>query len=83
VRGSVLSPGVRVLGGSVVENSILLDDVVIGDGAQIRNAILDKGVIVPPGARIGHDDEFDAAHYTVSEAGVVVLANGQRVVMPD
>jgi len=83
VRGSVLSPGVRVLGGAMVENSILLDDVVIGDGAQVRNAILDKGVNVPPGARIGHDADHDALHYTVSEAGVVVLAKGQQVVMPD
>ena len=80
VRDSVLSPGVRILGGAVVENSILLDDVVVGDGAEVRNAVLDKNVVVPPGVRIGFDAEHDAEHYTVSEAGVVVLAKGQTVV---
>lgn len=83
VEGSVLSPGVRIHGSAVVENSVLLDDVVIGEGAQIRNAVLDKNVVVPPGARIGHDADHDAAHYTVSDAGVVVLAKGAPVVLPD
>jgi ADP-glucose pyrophosphorylase len=36
--------------------------------------------VVPPGVRIGFDAEHDAEHYTVSEAGVVVLAKGQTVV---
>ena len=80
VTGSVLSPGVRVQGSAVVENAVLLDDVVIGEGAQVRNAVLDKNVVVPPGARIGHDAEHDAAHYTVSEHGIVVLAKGAAVV---
>ncbi len=82
VRDSVLSPGVRVAGGALVENSILLDDVVIGEGAKVRHTVLDKNVIVPPGARLGYDADFDAAHYTVSDNGVVVLAKGE-VVQPD
>ncbi len=82
VRGSVLSPGVRVLGGALVEDSVLLDGVVIGDGAEVRKAVLDKNVVVPPGARIGFDAEHDAEHYTVSEGGVVVLSKGQIVVPP-
>jgi glucose-1-phosphate adenylyltransferase len=79
VVDSVLSPGVRVEGGAVVENSILLDDVVVGPGANIRHAVLDKNIIVPQGATIGHDAEHDAANYTVSANGVVVLAKGAAV----
>jgi glucose-1-phosphate adenylyltransferase len=79
VRDSVLSPGVRVAGGALVENSILLDDVVIGEGAKVRHTVLDKNVIVPPGARLGYDADYDAAHYTVSDNGVVVLAKGEVV----
>ncbi len=82
VRDSVLSPGARVEGGAVVESAVLLDDVVIGEGAQVRHAVLDKNVVVPPGARIGHDAEHDAEHYTVSRAGVVVLAKGAAVDVP-
>jgi glucose-1-phosphate adenylyltransferase len=79
VRDSVLSPGVRVEGGAKVSNSILLDGVVVGEGAQVRHAVLDKNVVVPHGARIGYDDEFDRANYTVSDNGVVVIAKGGRV----
>jgi glucose-1-phosphate adenylyltransferase len=79
VRDSVLSPGVRVAGGALVENSVLLDDVVIGEGAQVRGAVLDKKVVVQPGARIGHDPEHDAALYTVSAGGAVVVPKGEVV----
>ncbi len=80
VRESILSPGVRVLGGGRVDHSVLLDDVVVCEGARVRNAVLDKNVVVPPGARIGYDADHDAAHYTVSDNGVVVLAKGQEVI---
>jgi glucose-1-phosphate adenylyltransferase len=83
VRESVLSPGARILGGALVESSILLDDVVIGEGAKVRRAILDKNVVVPPGARVGYDTDHDAANYTVSEAGVVVLAKGTEAFVAD
>ena len=82
VEGSVLSPGVRVQGSAVVERAVLLDDVVVGEGARVRNAVLDKNVVVPPGAQIGHDADHDAAHYTTSAAGVVVLAKGAQVITP-
>ncbi|MDX2380644.1 MAG: glucose-1-phosphate adenylyltransferase [Acidimicrobiia bacterium] len=83
VTDSVLSPGVRVHGSAVVENSVLLDDVTIGEGALVRNAVLDKNAVVPPGARIGHDRAQDAQRYTVSERGVVTLAKGARAVLDD
>jgi glucose-1-phosphate adenylyltransferase len=82
VHGSVLSPGVRVGGRSVVEDSVLLDDVVIGEGAVVRRAVLDKNVVVPPGIQIGTDPGFDAEHYVISDGGIVVLAKNQDVARP-
>jgi len=41
VRGSVISPGVRVEGGAVVEDSVLLHDVVIG-----ARAVVDRKSVV-------------------------------------
>ena len=46
---------------------------------MVRNAVLDKGVVVPDGARIGVDLEWDRAHYTVSDDGIVVLGKNQLV----
>ncbi|MET9479188.1 glucose-1-phosphate adenylyltransferase [Streptomyces sp. SID3212] len=79
VTRSVLSPGVVVSEGAVVQGSVLHDNVRIGRGAVVRNAILDKNVDVPPGATIGVNPERDGALYTVSKNGIIALGKGQVV----
>ncbi|MER6560940.1 glucose-1-phosphate adenylyltransferase [Streptomyces sp. NPDC001027] len=76
VTRSVLSPGVVVDPGAVVQGSILHDNVHIGRGAVVRGAVLDKNVDVPPGATIGVNPERDAELYTVSPGGVIALGKG-------
>ena len=77
---SVLSPGVTVENGAVVQGSVLLDGVRVGAGAVVRRAILDKNVVVPPGAHIGVDLARDRDHYHVSTGGIVVLGKGVTAV---
>ena len=79
VRRSVLSPGVRVEAGALVEGSVVMDDACIGRGAFVRNAILDKNVVVADGARIGHDPDADRARFTVSSNGVTVVGKNHIV----
>ncbi|KPI18479.1 Glucose-1-phosphate adenylyltransferase [Actinobacteria bacterium OK074] len=79
VTRSVLSPGVVVDPGAVVQGSVLHDNVHVGRGAIVRGAVLDKNVEVPPGATIGVNPERDADLYTVSRGGVIALGKGQRV----
>ncbi|WP_329126457.1 glucose-1-phosphate adenylyltransferase [Streptomyces sp. NBC_01465] len=79
VTGSVLSPGVVVEQGAVVQGSVLHHGVRVGRGAVVRNAILDKNVDVPPGATIGVNPERDEELYTVSKNGVIALGKGQPV----
>ncbi|MBM7054545.1 glucose-1-phosphate adenylyltransferase [Streptomyces durocortorensis] len=79
VTGSVLSPGVIVEQGAVVQGSVLHHGVRVGRGAVVRNAILDKNVDVPPGATIGVNPERDHERYTVSRNGVIALGKGQAV----
>jgi glucose-1-phosphate adenylyltransferase len=78
VRGSVVSPGVRVERDARVEDCVLMDGVHIGEGATVRRAILDKNAIVPPGVQIGVDLDRDREKYHVSEGGVTVLGKGAR-----
>ncbi|MFI9583830.1 glucose-1-phosphate adenylyltransferase [Streptomyces sp. NPDC052236] len=79
VTRSVLSPGVVVEAGAVVQGSVLHDNVRIGRGAVVRGSILDKNVDVPAGATIGVNPGRDRELYTVSENGVIALGKGQRV----
>ncbi|WP_073223699.1 MULTISPECIES: sugar phosphate nucleotidyltransferase [unclassified Streptomyces] len=79
ITGSVLSPGVIVEQGAVVQGSVLHHGVRVGRGAVVRNAILDKNVDVPPGATIGVNPERDRQLYTVSHNGVIALGKGRAV----
>lgn len=80
VVGSVLSPGVQVLSGATVDQSVIFERAVIGEGATIHRAILDKGVRVAPGATVGVDPVADRARgYTVSASGITVVAKGSVV----
>ncbi|MFW5878645.1 MAG: glucose-1-phosphate adenylyltransferase [Myxococcota bacterium] len=77
VRGSVLSPNVRVNSRALVEGSVLLHGVDVGRDAVVRNAIIDKGVQVPPGYRIGVDADADKERFHVTEKGIVVIPKGE------
>jgi glucose-1-phosphate adenylyltransferase len=79
VRRSVLSPGVLVQDGALVEDSVLMHDVRIGPGAVVRRAIVDKNVVLHPGASLGVDGEADREHFTVSDGGIVVVRKGAEV----
>jgi glucose-1-phosphate adenylyltransferase len=80
VLRSVLSPQVRINSFSHVEDSILLEGVQVGRHAKIRRAIIDKDVQIPAHAEIGYDLEKDRRRgFTVSDAGVVVIAKNDQV----
>jgi len=57
VHRSVLSPGVRVAEGAVVQDSVILRDVVIEAGAVVDRCIIDRGAVVGAGAQVGSGDD--------------------------
>ncbi|MEW6455847.1 MAG: glucose-1-phosphate adenylyltransferase [Acidobacteriota bacterium] len=73
VVNSVLSPNVRINSYSLVEQSVLMNDVNVGRYAKIRKAIIDRETPIPPGTIIGYDLEEDSKRFTVTEKGVVVV----------
>ena len=78
VQHSILFPRVSIGEEAVIHDSILFNNVRVGDGAQLDHCIVDKDVVIPPGERIGFDAELDAARFTVSEKGVVVVPKGYQ-----
>ena len=82
VRRSILSPGVHIGDGAVIDSSVLMAGVWIGKGAQIRRAIIDEGVYIPDGAQIGFDRESDRQRYLVTDTGVVVVSETPNEISP-
>jgi len=80
VRESVLGRRVRVHSYATVEESVIMDDVVLKRGCHVRRAIIDKNVVVAEGERIGFDaDEDRAKGYHVSETGITVVPKAAKV----
>ena len=70
----MLSPGVRVHAGALVEGCVIMDNCDIGRRAKVRRAILDKNVRVPEGAQVGYDPAADRARgWHVTDSGIVVI----------
>ncbi len=74
VERAVLSAQVSVRKGALVQDSVLMDGVVVGEGTQIKNAIVDKQVAIPAGEKIGYDLELDRTRFDVTASGIVIVA---------
>jgi glucose-1-phosphate adenylyltransferase len=79
---SIVSPGVRLDDGCLIESSVLMGNVWVGKGAHIRHAIIEEGVHIPAGFQIGFDMERDRKHYFVTDAGVIVISQTPRQTRP-
>jgi len=82
VKRSILSPGVRIEDGGLIESSVLMPRVWVGKGTRIRHAIIEEGVRIPAGFQIGFDLENDRKHYFVTDAGVVVVSQTPKHTRP-
>jgi glucose-1-phosphate adenylyltransferase len=78
VRRSIIGPRGKVNSYSLVEDSILFENVTVGRHAKIRRAIIDKNIVIPEGAVIGYDHAEDIKKgYTVTESGIVVVSDSK------
>ena len=75
VRRSIIGPRGMIHSYSLVEDSILFENVSVGRHARIKRAIIDKNVVIPEGAVIGYDHAEDLRNgHTVTESGIVVVS---------
>ena len=81
VRGSVLSPGVRVERGAIVENSVLFHRALIEEDAHVERSILDKSVVIHRQGRVGGPAlvGVEPSSESSSSLGITVIGKGARV----
>jgi glucose-1-phosphate adenylyltransferase len=76
VKRSILGPRCKVNSFSLVEDSILFENVNIGRHAKIKKAIIDKNITIPDGTEIGYDHAEDLRRgYRVTDSGIVVVSS--------
>ena len=79
VKNSVLGANVKVGKGAVVEDSVIMNDVVIEDGAAVRYAILDEKVTIGKKATVGASRESGAQ---IAVVGADVTIQAGEIVAP-
>ncbi|MGE0492361.1 MAG: glucose-1-phosphate adenylyltransferase [Vulcanimicrobiota bacterium] len=81
VRNSVLSPGVHVSPGAVVEDSVVMNDTWVGPGARLNRVVIDKEVLIGPGAIVGTGDNGvpNAESPDKLSSGLTVIGKGALV----
>ena len=74
VRRSIVGPRSKVHSYSLIEDSILFENVDVGRKARIKRAIIDENVVIPEGAEIGYNHAADRLKgYTVTDSGIVIV----------
>jgi glucose-1-phosphate adenylyltransferase len=76
VRNSVLGSNVVTQSWSEIEESVIMDDVIIGRHCRIKKAIVDKDNYLPQGMSIGLDPQEDRKHFHVTPRGITVVPRG-------
>lgn len=77
VIDSVLSPGVHIERGAVVNKSVVLHGTAVRSDARVECSVADKAVEIGAGARVGHRSEEGDLDPRAS--GVTLLGKGARV----
>jgi len=76
VRNSVISYYVFIQSWATVEESVIMDDVVVGRNCKIKKAIIDKHNVIPSNTEIGYNPKKDRSRFTVTPRGIVVVPKG-------
>jgi glucose-1-phosphate adenylyltransferase len=76
VRNSVLGSNVVTQSWSEVEESVIMDDVIIGRHCRIKKTIVDKDNYLPAGMCIGLDPQEDRKRFHVTPRGITVVPRG-------
>ena len=76
VRNSVISYYVFIQSWATVEESVIMDDVVVERNCKIKKAIIDKHNVIPSNTEIGYNPKKDRKRFTVTPRGIVVVPKG-------
>ncbi len=82
IRNSVIRSGVLIESNVSIEDSIIMDDVVLEKGCSLRRVIVDKLNVVKKNEHIGFDPGKDRFRCHIDSSGIAVIPKGGMMIKP-
>ncbi|MDH4231509.1 MAG: glucose-1-phosphate adenylyltransferase [Nitrospirota bacterium] len=79
IRNSVVRSGVVIENDVTVENSIIMDEVVLRKGCSLKNVIVDKLNVIEEGEKIGFDPEKDRFRCHIDASGIAIIPRSGKL----
>ncbi|MBI5102490.1 MAG: glucose-1-phosphate adenylyltransferase [Nitrospirae bacterium] len=78
IKNSVIRSGVQIEDNVVVEDSIVMDKVVLRRNCRIKNVIIDKLNVIDEGEEIGFDPKADLFKCHIDKSGIGIVPKAGR-----
>jgi glucose-1-phosphate adenylyltransferase len=82
IRNSVIRSGVLIEDGVSIEDSIILEHVVIKKGSKLRRVIVDKLNVINEGEEFGFDPKKDRFRCHIDSSGIAIIPRSGIVERP-
>lgn len=80
IRNSVIRSGVIIENNVFIEDSIIMDNVVLKKGCRLKRVIVDKMNVIGEGEEIGFDPEKDRFRCHIDSSGIAIIPRGGRLI---
>lgn len=78
IRNSVIRSGVAIGDDVTVEDSIIMEDVVLRRGCRLKRVIVDKHNVIEEGEEFGFDPDQDRFKCHLDSSGICIIPKGGR-----
>lgn len=82
IRNSVIRSGVIIENNVFIEDSIIMDNVILKKGCRLKRVIVDKMNVIGEGEEIGFDPEKDRFRCHIDSSGIAIIPRGGRLIKP-
>lgn len=79
IRNSVIRSGVIIENDVSIEDSLIMDNVVLRKGCKLKRVIVDKYNVINEGEEIGFDTEQDRFRCHIDSSGIAIVPKGGRL----
>jgi glucose-1-phosphate adenylyltransferase len=80
IRNSVIRSGVTIENDVVVEDSIIMDRVILKKGCKLKRVIVDKMNVIGEDEEIGFDPEKDRFRCHIDSSGIAIIPRGGTLI---